>query len=387
MEIIKGKKINKYRESIRIAGKVIKSPVFNRKTDCNQWLAEQKSERSKIKLYGDLAKYHQKISIADYSKQWIRTKEAQGVSRSTLKNYERYIRVHILPQFGSIDLKAIQKSHIESFQISLKKNHNPKGVNIIITALKGLFREAIKEGYLLRSPCEFIKALSSDDIHDVYWTKSEIDQFLKANYQNELYELFLVALNTGMRKGELAGLCWDRVSFSDNTITVTRTRDKYELKERTKTKLKRVLPMNEITRATLLSLSYKRSSESNLVFLNSSGDAINPHHIYRQFHAAQKKTGMNKFIRFHDIRHTFATQYIINGGSVYDLQKFLGHTTIAMTQRYAHHSMEYLQTAMNGFSLGEIGQKSQIVKNEVLIFKKGTEFQLCTQNSPKIVNQ
>ncbi|MCM2353984.1 MAG: site-specific integrase [Pseudobdellovibrio sp.] len=386
MEIIKGKKSLKYRESIRIAGKVLKSPLFNRKTDCNLWLAEKKAERSKIKLFGDLAKFHQKISIVEYAQQWLKTKEAQGVSRSTLKNYDRYIRVHIIPHFGSVDLKSIQKSHVEAFQISLKKNHNPKGVNIIITALKGLFREAIKEGYLVRSPCEFIKAISSDDVHEVYWTKSEIDQFLRANYQHELYELFLVALNTGMRKGELAGLCWDRVNFVDNTITVSRTRDKYELKERTKTKLKRVLPMNELTRVTLLNLFNKRINGNSLVFLKNSGEAINPHHVYRQFYVAQKKAGLSNFIRFHDIRHTFATQYIINGGSVYDLQKFLGHTTTAMTQRYAHHSMDYLQTVMKGFSLGEIGQKAEALKSDVLIFKK-TNIEESTQNSPKIVNQ
>ena len=386
MEIIKGKKSISFRESIRIAGRVIKSPLFKRKTDCNQWLAEQKAERSKIKLFGDLAKFHQKISIVDYAKQWIKTKEAQGLSRSTLKNYDRYIRVHIIPHFGSMDLKAIQKNHVEAFQLILKKNHNPKGVNVIITALKGLFREAMKEGYLLRSPCEFIKALSEDDVHEVFWTTSEIHQFLRANYNHELYELFLVALNTGMRKGELAGLCWDRVNFIENTITITRTRDKYELKERTKTKLKRVLPMNELTKMTLLSLFHKRTTESKLVFLKSSGEAINPHHIYRQFYVAQKKSGLINTIRFHDIRHTFAAQYIINGGSIYDLQKFLGHTTTAMTQRYAHHSMEYLQTAMKGFSLGESAQRSEANK-EVIILKNISEFNSCAQNSPKILNQ
>lgn len=386
MEIIKGKKSDSYRESIAINGKVIKSPLFKRKTDCKLWLSEKRSEKSKFKLFGENNKFHHKITIEQYSAQWLKTKEAQGVSRSTLNNYSRYVRIHIIPHFKGMDLKSIQKHHIESFQVKLKNEHNPKGVNIIITGLKGLFREAVKEGYLLKNPCEFIKTLTSDNNHEVFWTTAEVDQFLKANYHHELYELFMVALNTGMRKGELAGLCYDRINFNENTITVTRTRDKYELKDRTKTKLKRVIPMNEITKATLLNLFKNRISGNNLVFLKKNGEPINPHHIYRQFRSAQKAANIVNLIRFHDIRHTFASQYVLGKGSIYDLQKFLGHTNIVMTQRYAHLSMEHLQSAMKGFSLGAISFNQGSTQNEVVLFKKDDVLEKLTQNPPKIFN-
>ena len=257
------------------------------------------------------------------------------------------------PFFKNQILQTISKNDIERFQTELKKNHNSKGVNTIIITLKSIFKEAIKDGYLFKSPCEHIKTLKSDKKHEVYWTKSEINQFLRFNYGHELYYLFIVALNTGMRRGELAGLCWDRVDFSNNSIAVTRTRDRGELKERTKTNIIRIIPMNELVRSTLLNL-FKLRTESNFVFLGANNQPINPHHLYRQFNKAQKKAGLGRQIRFHDLRHTFASQYVLNSGSIYDLQKFLGHTDISMTTRYAHHSMEYLQTAMNGFSLGDI---------------------------------
>jgi len=382
MEEVKGKKSISYREAIVINGKVIKSPLFKRKTDCKQWLAEKKSERERLKLLGDHNKYYQSITIDDYSKLWLRTKEAQDVARSTLNNYERYLRVHILPFFKGKVLKLIQKNDVESFQLFLKKHHNPKGVNMIITALKGLFREAIKDEYLVKSPCEFIKSLTSDNTHEVFWTKDEINQFLKENHNHELYHLFVVALNTGLRKGELAGLCWDRVNFIENTITITRTRDKYELKERTKTKLKRVIPMNELTKATLSYLFNSRVNGESLVFLKSDDTPVNAHHIYRQFKVAQKKARMGTFIRFHDIRHTMASQFVINGGSIYDLQKILGHTSVIMTQRYAHLSMEHLQTAMKGFSLGSLSSTI----SDVVIFRKKENSEEVTQNPPKILN-
>lgn len=85
-----------------------------------------------------------------------------------------------------------------------------------------------------------------------------------------------------MRQGELAGLCWDRVDFASNVITVTRTRDRNGLKERSKNNIIRTIAMTTLIRATLLKLSEKRVS-SNFVFLECDGEPIDPHHIYRVF--------------------------------------------------------------------------------------------------------
>ena len=288
METIKGKKSDSFREAIVINGHLIKSPLFKRKTDCKQWLAQQKSEKSKMQLYGDLRKHHEKITINQYAEQWLTTKSAQGMARSTLTNYDRYVRVHIVPFFNHKDLKAINKNDVESFQVHLKQRHNPKGVNLIICALKSLFRESIKEGYLIKNPCEYIKSLYSDNQNEVFWSKEEANQFLAANTDHELYYFFLVALNTGMRKGELAALSWDRIDFIKNQILVTRTRDAYERKDRTKTKLSRCIPMNPIVKTVLYDLFKKRSKSEYYVFLNKSEEPIGPHHIYRTFSKACK---------------------------------------------------------------------------------------------------
>lgn len=384
IETIKNKKSISYRTCIIINGIKINSPFFKRKTDCKDWLAKKRNERTDTNLHGDMVKYYQDITFNEYAEMWLKTKSAQGSARSTMQNYERYVRVHFLTHFCNMELKSIQKNHVEAFQVHLRNHHNPKGVNMIITALKGLFREAIKEGYLLKSPCEFIRSVSSDSVNEVFWTKAEIDQFLKSNFDHELYDFFLIALNTACRKGELAGLCFDRVDFQENTITITRTRDHYELKERTKTKLKRVIPMNDLVKETLLKLFYNRKSDSSYVFLKKNGEPINPHHIYRQFTQAQKNAGLKKIIRFHDIRHTAASQFVLNGGSIYDLQKILGHTSIVMTQRYAHLSMEHLQNAMKAFSLGELNQNHETQKSDVIFLKKMDVFDETSRKSPEI---
>lgn len=358
MEIIKLKNGEiRFREMIWTNNSPLKSPLFKRKTDCKQWLAIQKANKTSRLLHGENTNLNKKISLKDYCEQWLQTKQSHNVARSSFCNYQSYIKNHIIPFFKTVDLKLIQKNDIERFQIVLSEKHNAKGTNVIMTVLKAIFKEAIKEGYLNRSPCEFIRSKSGNSSYDVFWTKDEIQQFLKANYGHELYDLFMVAINTGLRKGELAGLCWDRVNFNDCTITITRTRDRHELKERTKTNLIRVIPMNDIVKQTLHNIFLSRKSDIKFVFLRNDGAPINPHHIYRLFEVAQRKAELSRKIRFHDLRHTFASQYIINGGNIYDLQKFLGHTDIQMTTRYAHHSMEYLHKAMSGFSLGSVRQE------------------------------
>ena len=78
---------------------------------------------------------------------------------------------------------------------------------------------------------------------DSYWTKAEVGQFLLAVKERELFPLYFTALHTGLRLGELCALKWDRVDFGLGQITVSRIRDRLGLRETTKTKLKRIVPI------------------------------------------------------------------------------------------------------------------------------------------------
>lgn len=359
MEKIKRKTGIKYRESIRINGRTIKSPVFARKTDCIQWLADQRSKRYETVLYGDVFKLRDKLLFKDFAQSWLTGKRSIGLSASTIDNYERNLKGHILPAVGHSDMKTITKHDLEKFQLHLSKDHNAKGTNHIMTVFKAILAEAVKEGFLIRNPSQGLKKLSEDSNVEAYWTKAEIDQFLRANFQNPHYDLFLIALNTGMRRGEMAGLKWDRIDFSLNQITISRTRDVDGLRERTKTKLKRVIPMNQLVRMTLLKLFQARKG-SDYIFVKEDDSPIEVHHTYRDFAKAQALAKISNKIRFHDLRHTFASQFMMNNGNVFDLQKILGHTDIKMTMRYAHYSPEHLQKAMQGFELGQTNDLAQI---------------------------
>lgn len=102
-----------------------------------------------------------------------------------------------------------------------------------------------------------------------------------------------------MRLAELCSLKWDRVDFSNNQISVTRTRDKFGLKETIKTKLKRYIPMTNEARVLLMTLK-EHSTHSQYVFLEADGEEVKYAHIYRRFHKAKSKAVISNKIQFHD---------------------------------------------------------------------------------------
>ncbi len=75
-------------------------------------------------------------------------------------------------------------------------------------------------------------------------------------------------------------------------------------------------------------------------------------HLFRDLRVFMKRAEVQKIFRFHDLRHTFASHFMMNGGNIYDLQKILGHTSLEMTQRYAHLAPEQLVRASNVVSFG-----------------------------------
>lgn len=172
--------------------------------------------------------------------------------------------------------------------------------------------KAYKERLIPFNPLMNIKLPRQDLQLHKYWVQNEITKYLTAPSANEnwIYSISAVAIQTGMRMAELCGLCWNRVDFRRNLIHITRTRDK--------TGVALTIPVPK-------------------------GGPIAYGHLYRQFGVAQTEAGIKNKIRFHDLRHTFASNYMMAGGNVFDLQKLLGHTKIEMTMIYAHLSPNHLQ--------------------------------------------
>ena len=110
--------------------------------------------------------------------------------------------------------------------------------------------------------------------------------------------------------------------------------------------------MTPEVRAMLLATFHKQLN-GKYVFVEKNGEEVKYAHVYRRFHQAQDRAGVTNKIRFHDLRHSFASNYMMNGGNVFDLQKLLGHTKIDMTMRYAHFSPNHLQGSLRFMNMYE----------------------------------
>lgn len=352
MQVFKTKKGTLYREKICVDGKNIYSPRFARKTDAKEWKARMTSERARYKSSGVLPHVLNTIAMPtfkEYATMWLETRVKTQLAARTYEHYEGTMRNHLIPLFGEVKLHEIRLHHADKLIQTLSaKDHNAKGINLIMGVFKRVLIEATRENRLERNPLQFMKELKSSAIPDVYLSLEEIDAVLEASKGHTFHSLFLVAANTGMRRGELAGLCWDRVNFSLNLIEISRIRDRNGLADRTKTtKSRRFIPMNVIVRQHLLEMKLKRPS-TDLVF-----DEFDVNHLYRDFRKFIKIANVKTLYRFHDIRHSFASHFMMNGGNIYDLQKILGHTSLEMTQRYAHLAPEHLVMAANIVRFGE----------------------------------
>lgn len=157
----------------------------------------------------------------------------------------------------------------------------------------------------------------------------EISRLIEA-CSPHLKPIVIVALNTGMRRGEIFNMRWDQVNFPAGVIHI----------ERSKNGERREIPMNEYLVNTLQEMD--RSGE--YVFPSKNGLPFN--NVKRSYKRALKDTGITNF-RFHDLRHTFASNLIMAGIDLATVQDLMGYKSIQMTMRYAHLSPDHRQKAVS----------------------------------------
>lgn len=332
-----------------IDGKAM-SQSFRRKADAEAWERIKLQEKDQIRISGVFVQ--DSLTFNEFTNKWLTDKVDSRLSPSTQSNYRADLKLHILPILSEFPLRSIRMEHGTRIVLSMQaKRLSPKTINGTVGMLQGILNDAVRWQYLHRNPLTGLQPLKGETKVDAYWTDSEIDQFLRATMRTDRYPLWVTTLNTGMRRGELAGLKWDRVSFQRKQIEVTRSASRYGLADRTKTGRKRIVPMNDMVCQALWPLWQKQKSQ--FVFFEEDGSPVDAHHIYRDFHIAQRKAGFQTLIRFHDLRHTFASHFMMKGGNLYDLQKILGHTSIQMTERYAHLSPTHLENAIQIVSFGK----------------------------------
>ncbi len=189
-----------------------------------------------------------------------------------------------------------------------------------------MLNRAVEWDLLDKSPMERLKFLPENNARLQYLSMEECNKLLEACIAPHMQAMVTMALHTGMRRGEILNLEWQDIDSASGSILI---RD-------SKNGQPRHVPMDSTVR-DLLS-DYIPTPGSSHVFPGASGGRLTT--VQKAFRAARIRAGMPG-LHFHDLRHTFASHWVMSGGDLYVLKDILGHKSILMTQRYAHLSPTY----------------------------------------------
>ena len=251
----------------------------------------------------------------------------------------RSLSKRLLYVFGNTPMKQLTSIKLQQFYNHILETRTPATAKRYMTLVNAIINMAIKHNiYCGQNPCIALDMRPEDNKRTRYLEQAEINTLLK-ECRPDVRNVVLCALYTGMRRGEILELEWQRVDLHNDNITLLKT----------KSSKKREIPILPELKQILLRLGPK--TEGNV--FGVSRDAF-----ICSFKRTLRRLNIPDF-RFHDLRHTFASYFMMRGGVITDLQHILGHSDLKLTQRYAHLSPAHLKKGiqvMNGaFDLLNIG--------------------------------
>ena len=313
------------------------------------------------------------ILLADWLDLWYQGYKKPNIRPNTQMSYERRIYQHIIPALGGIPLDKLTTGDIQGFYTDLKKNGrllrtelygeglSDQTVRGIHTTLHAALDRAVEEKLLFRNPADNCKLPSAKAREMQVLTPEEIQRLLIQAREDGCYELLLLELSTGLRRGEICALKWDDLNLKTGTLKVERQvhRVNGELvvsQPKTKASNRSIIlppPVLAVLKA------YKKSATTQWMFPSpvKEDSPQDPTAVRKRLSTILKRAEC-KHIRFHDLRHTFATASLEHGMDVKTLSTIIGHVSSSTTLNiYAHVTDEMQRTAAAKIDLG-IGKKT-----------------------------
>ena len=291
---------------------------------------------------------HASPTFKEFSETYLKTVSIHKKSHDR----ETWLRKDLTDFFGTSKLCKIERSRVLEFRIARLKSVSKATVNREVSLLRHMFNVAIDQNFLGVNPARGgigMKALKEQP-REPYLEMVEVDSLLTAiqarilkNSSDPLktpalkswqflHTAVVMALHTGMRKGEILGLTWEHISWERKTVLLADTKNGES----------RRLPIDAIL---LRELSDHRTRVKNEVLVlpsyDRNGKVVPRNDVNGSFEKALSDAGSANF-RFHDLRHTFASQYMMSAGQLCTLSKILGHKDLKMTQRYAKLSSQFI---------------------------------------------
>lgn len=303
---------------------------------------EEKYEKAKAELRQGID-ISNDVKFKDYAQLWFDLTKKPYVQQQTAYQIEHRLAKHILPYIGHLPVREIRATHIH--QVMAAASGLKRGTqSAILQTLRSIFDMALDDNVILRSPVPKKLKARGEEAEDVTaLTPEQERELLDAAKQTRLYPAVYIILHTGLRRGELLGLMWSDVDYTERVIRVRRhvvaaLDGSAVLLPGAKTKAGvRDIPMPDCLISYLRSL--QSTSRSVYVFPNTKGQPHSPAAFYEAWAIMVKRLSFS--VHPHMLRHTYITHLFESGLDLKQIQYVAGHENSEITEKvYTHFRKE-----------------------------------------------
>jgi len=299
----------------------------------------------------------QRTKLGPFLRQWLDEVAKPTVRATTFSSYEGIVRLHLAPDLGRIALAKLTPADVQRL-LNAKRaaGLSPRRVGYIHAVLRRTLVTAERWGLVSRNVAKLVDAPRVQHHEIRPMTPEEARRLIDAADGDRLQALYLTALATGLRQGELLALRWQDVDFDTRRLWVRHTLARVDgalvLLEPKTDRSRRMVVMPDVTVAALRAhrtrqrmerlVAGSRWHDTDHVFTTTIGTPIEAARVTRSFHAALQRAGLPRS-RFHDLRHAAATYLLGQGFTLEDVKTLLGHSSITLTSNTYGHVLERRQ--------------------------------------------
>lgn len=298
-----------------------------------QALAVDEDHRAKQRRIaaGELPPDHdERRTFATAAGVWL--KMLRDTNSRSVEEYSGRTENHLIPAFGGSALHEIRKADIVSWRDRLSTQISASTVNTLLGTLSSAFSWFVEQQWIERNPCHRVRTIKKPSKVFPWLSSSEQITRLLGACPPQIRDLVAVLVGTGVRLDEALHLQWDDIDLEHRLIVVHRGR-----RGMPKSGNLRRVPIFDSVLAVLRAMRLARGNNVLLWPGRKPGRPRNKSVVWKQFKPAIERAGLDTRMRLHDLRHSFASLFLLDGGDIFKLAKILGHSSVTITEKtYAH---------------------------------------------------
>ena len=316
------------------------SKTFRTLAEARRWRAGAHSQAAKgIRVAGTAQTLREAAEafVDGMASGAIRARTGERYKPSVVREYERSLRLHVLPTLGGARLARIQRRDVQRLADELlASGADPSTIRNALKPLQVIYRRAIEDGDLAVNPCERLRLPAARGRRERIAAPSEAAALIAA-LRPEDRALWGCAFYAGLRRGELRALLWDDVDLADGLIRVERSMSGHGETGRPKSRAgRRGVPIVAALRDLLVEHKLVTRRDGGLVFGSGETQPFTPTAVRKRALTAWRRAGLDP-IGLHECRHTFASLLIAAGVNAKAIAAYLGHASIQTTfDLYGH---------------------------------------------------